>query len=237
MNPDTGTIFINSDDIATRQRFSEAHELMELLFSAQSPAPSWSTRGGKSLPNNAKEKICEAGAAELLMPLTTFRPYINRWRVSFESGQQLAELYNVSFTAALLRAVQFGPGQHALVLWKLAWKPAEQKALPHPDQLLLFEDYLPQPPPKKLRVRWGGSTQGGPFIPRHKSVEADTSIYQCYERRSVTTGIDWIDLGTFCGYCRCESMAITLDKEAHVLSLLHLPEDEHSVSSCPQGLI
>jgi len=231
MNPDHGIIFISSDDPATRQRFSEAHELIELLFAAQSSAPSWSSRGRKLFSDEAKEKLCEEGAAELLMPLSTFVPYVHQWGVSLETGQRLAELYGVSLTAALLRAVRFGSGQHALVLWKLAWKPKEEKALPCSDQLPLFEDYTPQPPPQKLRVRWGSSTQGGPFIPPHKSVEFDTSIYQSYEQGSVTKSMDWVDLGTFCGYCFCESMAITLGTERHVLSVIHLPKDEHSVSS------
>jgi hypothetical protein len=230
LNPDHGTIFISSDDPATRQRFSEAHELMELLFATQSPAPSWSSRGRSLFSDKAKERLCEEGAAELLMPLSTFVPYVNQWGVSLETGQRLAELYGVSLTAALLRAVRFGPGQHALVLWKLAWKPKEEKALPCSDQLLLFEDYTPQPPPQQLRVQWGCSTQGGLFIPPQKSVEFDTYIYQSYEQGSVTKGMDWVDLGTFFGHCFCESMAITLDTERHVLSVIHLPGDEHSVS-------
>jgi hypothetical protein len=231
LNPDRGIIFISSDDPSTRQRFSEAHELMEILFAAQSSAPSWSSRGRSLFSDKAKEKLCEEGAAELLMPLSTFIPYVYQWGVSLETGQRLAELYEVSLTAALLRTVQFGRGQHALVLWRLARKPSEEKALPSPDQLSFFEDYLPQPPPQKLRVRWGCSTHGGPFIPPHKSVELDTSIYQTYELGSATQGVDWIDLGTFYGYCLCESMAITLDKERYVLSVIHLPDDEHSVSS------
>lgn len=230
MNPDHGIIFISNDDPTTRQRFSEAHELMELLFATQSPAPSWSSRGRSLFSDKTKENLCEEGAAELLMPLSTFVPYVHQWGISLKTGQRLAELYDVSLTAALLRAVRFGPGQHALVLWKLAWKPKEEKALPCPDQLPLFEDYAPQPPPKKLRVQWGCSTQDGPFIPSHKSVEFDTSIHQSYEQGSVTKGADWVDLGTFRGYCFCESMAITLDTERLVLSVIHLPKDEHSVS-------
>ena len=221
VNPDRGIILISSDDPATRQRFSEAHELMELLFAAQPP---------KLFSDKAKEKLCEEGAAELLMPLATFVPYVHQWGVSLETGHRLAELFDVSLTAALLRAVRFGPGKHALVLWELAWKPNEEKALHHPGQLSLFEDYTPQPPPKKPRVRWACSTEGGPFIPRHKSVELDTFIHRAYEQGSITRGMDWIDLGTVRGRCFCESMAVTLDTERYVLSLIHLPKDEHSKS-------
>lgn len=228
LNPDTGIIFINEDDPITRQRFSEAHELMELLFAAQLRSTSWSARGLFS--ESGKERLCEEGAAELLMPLSTFRPYVNQWGVSFETGKRLAKLYSVSLTAALLRAVRFGPGQHALVLWRLAHKPKEERAMPHPNQLCFFEDYAPEPPPKKLRVQWGCSTEDEVFIPRHKSIEFDTSIYKAYEQGLTVRAVDWIDLETFCGHCFCESMAVTMDVERRVLSVIHLPEDEHSTS-------
>ncbi len=228
LNPDSGIIFIKEDDPATRQRFSEAHELMELLFAAQSRPTSWSARGLFS--ELGKERLCEEGAAELLMPLSTFRPCVNQWGVSLKTGKRLAELYSVSLTSVLLRAVRFGPGQHALVLWRLAHKPSEERTMPHPNQLRLFEDYIPQPPPEKLRVRWGCSTGDGRFIPRHKSIELDTCIYKAYEQRSIVRAVEWIDLGTICGRCFCESMAVTVDAERYVLSVIHLPGDEHSVS-------
>lgn len=230
LNSDAGTVFINEDDPAARQRFSEAHELMELLFAAQWRPTSWDVRG--LFAESGKESLCEKGAAELLMPLSTFRPYVNRWAVSLETGKRLAELYGVSLTAALLRAVRFGPGQHALVLWRLAHKPIQESTMPHPDQLCLFEGYTPQPPPKKLRVRWGCSTRDELFIPRHKSIESDVSIYRAYEQGLTVKAVDWIDLGTRCGHCFCESMAVTIDTERHVLSVIHLPGDEHSTAGC-----
>jgi len=39
-----------------------------------------------------------------------------------------------------------------------------------------------------------------------------------------------IGLIGFSGYCFCESVAITIDQERNVLSVIHLPEDEHSAS-------
>jgi hypothetical protein len=228
LNPDTGIIFINEDDPIARQRFSEAHELMELLFTTQLRSTGWGARGPFS--ESGKERLCEEGAAELLMPLSTFRPYVNQWGVSLKTGKRLAKLYSVSLTAALLRAVRFGPGQHALVLWRLAHKPIEERVMPHPNQLCLFEDHTPQPPPKKLRVRWGCSTGDELFIPPHKSIELDASIYKAYEQGLTVRAVDWVDLDTFCGHCFCESMAVTIGAERYVLSVIHLPGDEHSTS-------
>lgn len=233
LNPDNGLIFINEDDPGTRQRFSEAHELMEYLFAAQSRPTGWSARGLFS--QSVKEKLCEEGAADLLMPLSTFRPYVNKWGVSLETGKRLAAMYNVSLTAALLRTVRFGPGRHAFVLWGLALKPIEERTLPSDCQLALFDEYPAQPPPEKLRVCWGCSTRDELFIPKHKSVEFDTTIYRCYELGMATEGTDWIDLKSVYGQCSCESMPVTLGEERCVLSVIHLPGDEHSIaSSLPQ---
>ncbi len=226
LNPNSGIIFINSDDPFARQRFSEAHELMEYLFAAQSRDTRWAARGLFS--EKKKEDLCEEGAASLLMPLSTFRPYLHEWGVSLETGKRLAELFNVSLTAALVRTVRFGPGHHALVLWRLTHKPKDEKALAPPGQIPLFENYTPSPPPRKLRVQWGCSSAGGPFIPQHKSVEFDTSIYRAYEQESSVQGMDNIDLVNFSGLCFCESMAVTINTEKRVLSVIHLPSDEHS---------
>lgn len=228
LNPDHGVIFITSDDPSTRQRFSEAHELMELLFAAQSKTRTWRGRGRNLFSDRAKERLCERGAAELLMPLSTFRPRVCEWGVSLETGKRLAGTYAVSLTAALLRAVQVGPGQHALVLWRLTWKPIEKRNMPHPGQMPLFKECSPQPPPKKLRARWASSSESAPFIPQHKSIDSDTSVYEVYETGSTIKRLEWIDLETVHGTCLCESMAITLDGERHVLSVIHLPKDEHS---------
>jgi len=233
-NPERGLIFISSDDPTTRQRFSEAHELMELLFAAQSPVSSGSDRGRKLFSDKAKERLCDEGAAELLMPASTFVPHVDEQDVSIETGQRLSALYRVSLMAALVRAVRFGSGQYALVLWKLGWKPSEQKSLPNPDQLLLFPDYTPQPPPRRPRVLWGYSKKGVPFIPRNKSVGFETSIYESYELGSSRKGTDWLDLGTFCGYCFCDSMPMTLQGERCVLSVLRLPNNDAGESGFRQ---
>lgn len=228
-NPNNGTIFINQDDPASRQRFSEAHELMEYLFATTQRRGSGSA-GGLFL-DSAKERLCEEGASELLMPLTSFKSYAARWGVSLESGKRLAELYNVSLTAALLRAVRYGPGQHAVVLLKLAHKPSEEKRKSGSSQLSLFEDYMPQGPPRRLRVQWGCCSDNKLFIPRHKSIEPGTSFYRAYENETTVTHREWIDLAVISGDCLCESMPIMIKKDKYVLSIIHLPKDEHSVES------
>lgn len=165
------------------------------------------------------------------MPLSTFIPVARKWDTSLETGKRLADLYNVSLTAALVRAVKHGPGLHALVVWRPAWSAAEKEALHSASQLSLCGDNTPQLPPRRLRVRWACSTQDKIFIPPNKSVAFDTSIYRCYESGMPMQAFDRLDLKSICGECYCESMPVALESERHVLSIIHLPQDEHGAGN------
>ena len=66
-------IYVNSDDQLTVQRFTEAHELMELLVLAlRSETPSRIETKAWPKFEKDKEQWCEQGAAELLMPERLF---------------------------------------------------------------------------------------------------------------------------------------------------------------------
>ena len=92
---DMGIIVINEDDPIKRQRFSEAHELMELLFS-ELPKHPWDPDGRGPFRYETKERLCNEGAAELLMPRASFLPYVEAWGCSFDTARELGDIYNVS---------------------------------------------------------------------------------------------------------------------------------------------
>src|ERR1700690_1620277 len=62
---------VKESDRSTRQRFTEAHELMEHLF-MQLPGEIRLDRSKQNVFGTQKERICEAGAANLLMPVNGF---------------------------------------------------------------------------------------------------------------------------------------------------------------------
>ena len=155
----TGTILIKEDDPGVRQRFTEGHELVELLFDAQEhwgeeATATWEVDEGR------KEQLCDRGAADLLMPQSSFVPRLNGLGISLDAGCALASLYQTSLLATLIRMVQYGAGAHALVMWHCALKPTEVKRL---------KDGQPKPQ-KKLRVWWRTWTKGwrSPFIPKRQ---------------------------------------------------------------------
>ena len=86
-----GVIIINEDDPIVRQRFTEGHELTELLFAAieeQGHAhsiPCWMWE--------KKEQLCDHGSAELLMPRPSFCAKLEDLEVSISTAQLLTSIY------------------------------------------------------------------------------------------------------------------------------------------------
>ena len=116
LDSDRGVILIREGDPIERQRFTEGHELMELLFDAQDGVTAelqlqpWDTV--------RKERLCDAGAAELLMPQSQFQPHLRHLGTSLGTGRSLCRLYKTSLMATLIRMVQLTRGEHALIFWK-----------------------------------------------------------------------------------------------------------------------
>lgn len=223
LNPDTGQFVINQNDVATRQRFTEAHELMELLFSRAPGGGAWAARERGRFRRGQKEALCNRGAAELLMPRASFLPRVEEHGVSLATANQLARQFYVSPMAALVNMARVGPGLHTVILWSHRRTPAEQRALESGDQASLFGRPGHQPPPKRLRVVWAIGVDGGPYIPSDKAVDEESSIFRAWKERVDTEGEDDLALGALNGRCRCENRSLQVDGEPGVLSLVHLP--------------
>lgn len=225
VNPDLGIILIEERDRETRQRFSEAHELVELLFAALPKRNDVYSRDAGNFKYAPKERLCNEGAAELLMPAASYLPRINQLGISFETGRALSLEYEVSLSAALVHMAKIGPGRHAVVLWVMKNKPTEIRNQVSDKQLTLFDISLERIASPKLRVEWSLTGPGVPFIPENKSIPEDSSIYQAWRERRFSMGIDRLDLGSINGAFYCENMSFEVDGNWCVLSLLHFPGD------------
>ncbi len=116
LNSATGMILIREGDPIVRQRFTEGHELMELLFDAQADVAK--ELNLSSWDEARKEKLCDAGAAELLMPRALFRSHVNHLGTSIATARSLSRIYNTSLIATLIRMVELTAGEAAIALWK-----------------------------------------------------------------------------------------------------------------------
>lgn len=204
VNSDAGLILIKEDDPIARQRFTEGHELMELLFDAcdrLSPAP-WDAE--------RKEKLCDQGAAELLMPQSSFQPRLHELGLSLQTGRTLAKLYQTSLQATLIRMIEHSSEAAALILWHRAFSRSESQ--------------------QKLRVWWRTCTQSwqGGFIPKNKSIPAHSLISIAYTHGQPQMGMETIDLGGGAFPCRIEAVPMQIGNKPCVLSLLHVLAEENT---------
>ncbi len=208
----TGIILIKENDPIVRQRFTEGHELMELLFDAHeqvkigSVLPSWS--------GEYKERLCDRGAADLLMPESSFLPRLQDLGICLNTARSLANLYQTSLLATLVRMMQQGCGNYALVMWHCALKPREVKELS-------AKEISPQ---KKLRVWWRTQTKDwtGGFIPKDKSIPHNSLISYAYVSGQPYSGKEKIHLGWGFIECDVEATPIQIGDKYCVLSLLRL---------------
>ena len=221
-----GLMLINEDDPVTRQRFSQAHELMECVFVAHEESKDEGHRAAR-FRDRVKEDLCEQGAAALLLPRSSFLREVARLGVSLDAASNLASLYQASLLATLFQMVRYAPGAHALVVWRLALKPEQERRLPPPEQLPMFGPELVPSPQKELRVWWATCTAGQPngFIPKHKSIPRESLIFQAYGTPSLLAAEEFVNLGRVRGICFLEAKRIRVGEEDCVVSLMHLPGD------------
>jgi len=218
-------IFVNVDDTNTVQRFSVAHELMELLFIAlKDEGCSWMSEVMFAKLWSAKERLCELGAAELLMPMDLFKPLVEREGVSMGTAEELANLCRVSLTAALRRMLDTDLARCAVIRWRLTH--SKRQFVPSKvGQLPLFGDATSMDPLKKLRVErvyTSSSVRASKtYIPREKSVDDSTLIFRAYDEGVQTAGYDDLDLATLRGRYYTENRPVKIDGERRVLSLVH----------------
>ncbi len=219
IDSECGTILINSEDPAQRQRFSLAHELAEMLFSV---LPQWT--GLLRLPGGfrerTKEKLCDCVAANLLMPSNYVQQLIQQHNVSLECAKFLSDKCDVSLTAALVQLARLSPRRHFIVLWRMKNKPAEIKKAPRPEQMALFQ--MPDiPPPRKLRVEWSIGSPDAPFIPKDKSTEDSSFIFTAWKTNSFSFGKERMTFDNrSAAWFYSENMPFESDGERFVISLI-----------------
>jgi Zn-dependent peptidase ImmA (M78 family) len=207
----TGIILIKENDPIVRQRFTEGHELIELLFDAiaQSKHQHLLQQWGEQ----RKESLCDQGAADLLMPQSTFAPKLRELGLSLKTGRSLATLYQTSLLATLVRMIQQSHEDGALIVWRSALKPTQTRKLKESRPI----------PPKKLRIWWRTQTRywSGGFIPKDKSINDTSLIANAYATGQLQTGDESIFLGSNTIHCHVEAMPLQVGDQACVLSLLH----------------
>ncbi len=205
-------IYLNAADRSTVQQFTLAHEFMEVLFFAlkEGAADDWMSDPLFEALQMRKEVLCDAGAAELLMPVPLFRKFVSQSPISLQWAQEIAAYCRLSLTAILRRIVETDPSLLALVMWR--YKHSPKQFVPSMiGQGNLFGSMDEMDPPN-LQC----------YIPRDKSVPLTSSIYRAFVEGVATADFEEIDLVGIRGFYFVESFPYTVTGERQVMSLIHL---------------
>jgi len=219
-------IVVNSDDSHSVQRFSKAHEIMESLFLAlQAEEQCRFPREAETRSWPEKERWCERGAAELLMPSELFYPLVSRLGVSLQSAQVLSRSCQSSLTATVRRMLASGMSRCVFVLLKQGHKKS-QVVPSKSGQMPLWGNPEDWDPPAELRVwrKWS-SPHDCPFVCPNESISHQTSIYQTLESGvpgQIYEGLDDLDMEYIKGPHDTESLLVRIDGEVVIMALVHL---------------
>jgi Zn-dependent peptidase ImmA (M78 family) len=216
------SIFLNADDPPTRQKFTLAHELFEVFFFVlkdENSNPTWMSDKCFTALCDRKERYCNRGAADLILPSPLFRDLVAEQPVSLQWAQEIAQRCEVSLNAALYRIIEMRLAPIALVVWRYTHSPRELRTL---KALRTNRDIEATIPPQKMRVAESYLPSDSGFIPKHKSVTSDSSIYQAFREGVTTSGMENLDLVGLRGKYLVESRPFTVENEQRVLSLIHL---------------
>lgn len=224
VDPSRGLILINSTDPDDRQKFTQAHELVEELFSVlpqgQELGSGWRLDLPGGFKQGTKEFLCNWTAANLLMPSRYVQERIQKCGANFECARVIADECQVSLSAALVQLARNSDERHFVVLWRMKNKPTEIQNASNDSQMTMFgiQNALPA---KKLRVEWCLGGLGSPFIPKDKSTETTSLISQASKTNSFTKGRERMTFDNRRSeWYSSENMPFTLNEEKYVISLM-----------------
>jgi hypothetical protein len=221
LNSDIGLILINQNDPAMRQRFTEAHELIEFLVEAAKKDERWRLNSVLARKPELKERWCDEAAGELLMPFAQLKPRVLKMGVSFATARQWAEYFQVSLTASLWQMIKASDRTHAIVRWRLKHKPKQLDVVHNVGfQLPLFGDSTDFVPLKRLRVEWAVANSQSIFVPSDKHIDEDSQVYAAWRDGIFTAGRDVLRLGSRDVWFTGENQPFEFGEERQVLSLL-----------------
>lgn len=123
-----GTILYNPDRPQGRVAFSLGHEIAHTFFPTTSGGARFREMcNSDSREANELERLCDAGAAEILMPINEFREAVGlAWSLS--EVPRLTQRFGASFEACAFRLASAHPGIAAAGLLKFRRRKNEQRA-------------------------------------------------------------------------------------------------------------
>lgn len=201
LTPTTGNRFLIEVDPrppVVRQNYSICHEIVHTFF--PDCADQQRHRNGKRV--DEVERLCQLGAAELLLPEAAFQEASATWGTSLNGVAELGGMFQASYEAVVRRLLSMAAEPVAAVFFSRRLKPTQRSG--H-GQSVLFDGCGPV---EKMRVLYcASSSSWSAYIPKDKSVEEDSAVVRC--ERSPLVQQDTEDWGcSGLGALRVESLAL-----------------------------
>ncbi len=134
--PDGGgfIIQVNAQHSRGKQNFTVGHEIGHILIPSYKERPRLvdDMTTGAYDPGREEEYLCDIAAAELLMPMSLFRPRAAAAGFNLHAVAYLARLFRASREAVAIRLVQTDLWPCAVAVWHQAYKPTQQQVLGQP---------------------------------------------------------------------------------------------------------
>jgi len=123
---DGDMIRVNQNHNSARQNFSCAHEIGHALLSELKLEPciedvefrTFNPQAHAIALAKTRERLCDAAAAELLMPETVFKKYLSGFGLSISSVEWLANIFRVSISSAAIRVAEVSVEPCIALLWR-----------------------------------------------------------------------------------------------------------------------
>ncbi len=185
MNEDGQTEIVwNQDRPPTRTRFSIGHEITHTFFPDcfDMVRNRECTAGAEGGAKDELERLCDIGAAELLMPQPEFGSHLAHLDVGLEAVDNLRQRYEVSREAACIRVAQMADCPCAAVFLSYRNKPTEVRTFGQE-----AFGFLDRPRPK-LRVDFMVASKAfpGSTLPKHKSIPDGSRVLTLVDRTQAT---------------------------------------------------
>lgn len=202
---ESGIIFVNNSYSDERQNFTVAHEFIEMLYSACKESPEWECSVFATMPDQ-KERLCNKGAAALLIPAQSLQTFLNEMQPSLQLASNLSnQVYKTSWTACVHRMVELSHEPCAMIVWRQS-QFNEQESLPdkESDSLHVWWAEVPK------QINWQ--------IPRQQS--APTLVHQAYKENQLCKGKETLTIGNLSGSFTVEAKKVAFGDQECVLSLV-----------------
>lgn len=199
-----GIIYVNQRYSEERQRFTVAHELIEMLYSACRESPEWaqSIFAANSIP---KERLCNKGAAALLLPQRSMRIFLSETPPSLKVASNLTTVYKTSLTACVHRMVELSSNPCAMIVWRLPSDSEKETAFNYNQH--------------SLQVWWSEVSEGTNWRIPHKQT-SPALVNQVYATGRLLTGSENLTIGNWLGNFAIEAQRVTYGAIRCVLSLI-----------------